>query len=259
MEMTPAQKKLVTDHIAVAEAQAVKVWRTAQHALELDELKSLAYMGLVMAAVRWETYCAERGYDPAALQYFVPYVQRRSRGAVMDAIRSADWANRSLRARYKLLENAGLHQGASEAVLASRSGLTIAEVRSTKLGMSRRPVSLDQMVEWRSSSHEKDRGSPEALVLDSVESAESSARARELLNVTVQAFQELDELSQTVLALRYFSGIEIKEVAVRTGLTESRASHIHTDAVLKIHAALKTTALGERMQDVVDGGASEAG
>ena len=246
MEMTPAQKKLVTDHIAVAEAQAVKVWRTAQHALELDELKSLAYMGLVMAAVRWEIYCAERGYDPAALQYFVPYVQRRSRGAVMDAIRSADWANRSLRARYKLLENAGLHQGASEAVLASRSGLTIAEVRSTKLGMSNRPVSLDV------------KASGEAA-WSTHETVESSVLATELMTAMVRAFEELDELSQTVLALRYFSGIEIKEVAVRTGLTESRASHIHTDAVLKIHAALKTTALGERMQDVVDGGASEAG
>lgn len=234
--MTPDQQQLVLDHINIAEMAAVRVWKTAQHALELDELKSLAYLGLVHAAVRWEPYCEERGFDPEQLQFFVPFAQRRSEGAVRDAIRTADWANRSLRTRHKMLLEAGLERGASEREMATKSGLSVAEVRSTKLGMARKPVSLDV---------------PEIELGGQPGTVESSALATELLQATVEAVRQLDEVSQTVIVLRYYSGMEIKEVAAQMGLTESRASHIHTNAVLKVHEIQKQTAMGERPVQII--------
>jgi len=135
-----------------------------------------------------------------------------------------------------MLQEAGLERGATETEMASKSGLSMAEVRSTKLGMARRPVSLD--------TSEVDVGGAPGTV-------ESSVLATELLKSTVAAVEQLDEVSQTVIALRYYSGMEIKEVAAQMGLTESRASHIHTDAVLKVHEVLKQTAMGERNVEII--------
>lgn len=54
---------MIAEHLPLAQALAQKVWRQAPHALDLDELKGIANLGLVAAADRWHPYCAERSYE----------------------------------------------------------------------------------------------------------------------------------------------------------------------------------------------------
>ena len=75
--MNPEIRKLVIDMLGQAKSEAWKVYSAAPHALDLDDLTSLAYTGLMMAAVRWPLYCAERGFSPGCGQvpcavYFAP-------------------------------------------------------------------------------------------------------------------------------------------------------------------------------------------
>lgn len=213
---------LIHEYHGLAQSLAQQVWRTAPHALELDELRGIANLGLVSAARRWESYCAEKNFDPNALEYFKPFVVRRVHGSLIDAIRSADWATRSLRARSKALQDAGQDKGVPEKELALRAGMTVQEVRNTIRGMAQRPVSL------------------EAEELDPVagRGVESDAFASDLLGTMVGTIRDLEIEQQVVLTLHYFQGLQLQQVARTMGISESRASQLHASAVLAVHEAM---------------------
>ncbi len=215
---------LISQYMPLTQTLARQVWRTAPHALDLDELTGIAYLGLVQAGRRWNNYCAEKGYDPNALQFFKPFVVQRVRGALIDAIRASDWATRSLRTRAKALQEAGQDRGLSEKELAERSGMSVQDVRNTIRGMASRPVSL------------------EAEELDPVGGAgvESDAFTSGVLGTVVGTIRDLEPEMQVVLTLHYFKGLQLQEVAKAMGISESRASQLHAQAVLAVHAEMVT-------------------
>jgi RNA polymerase sigma factor FliA len=222
----PPMYTLIEQYMGLAQSLAQQVWRTAPHALELDEMRGIAYLGLVGAAHRWEPYCAEKGYSPEALEYFRPFVVRRVHGALIDAIRSSDWATRSLRTRAKALQNAGQDRGATDRELAQRTGMSVAEVRSTLRGMAQRPVSLEA----------------EELDPRTTDTVESSAFTTIVLSTVVTTIRELPGEQQAVLTLHYYRGMQLQDVAKTLGVSESRASALHADAVLAVHARMLTAA-----------------
>lgn len=224
---------LIREYMPLAQSLAQQTWRTAPHALELDELRGIAYLGLVSAAKRWEAYCLENDFSPDALQYFKTFVVRRVHGAMIDAIRSADWATRSLRTRAKMLQAAGQEEGLNDRELAERTGMSVSDVRHTIRGMSLRPVSL------------------EAEELDPIakRDVESSVFTTSVLTTVVGTIRDLDPDQQVVLALHYFQGIQLQEVARIMGLSESRVSQLHAKAVLTVHAEMVDAAQHERESD----------
>lgn len=221
---------LIHQYMPLAQSLAQQKYRTAPHALELDELRGIAYEGLVTAARRWESYCEENGFSPDALHYFKTFIVRRIQGAMMDAIRAADWATRSLRTRAKALQAAGQEHGLTDRELADRSGLSVAEVRHTIRGMSMRPVSL------------------EAEELDPVASrdVEGHVFTSRLLHTVTMTIRDLDPEQQVVLALHYFEGIQLQEVAKVMGVSESRVSQLHAKAVLAVHGQMMSAAQQDR-------------
>lgn len=221
--MTVDVDQLIMEYLGLSRALAKQQYRTAPHALELDELTGIAYLGLVSAAKRWQKYCAEKGYDPNALQFFKPFVVQRVRGALIDAIRASDWATRSLRTRAKALQEAGQDKGVSEQELAVRSGMSLKEVRSTIQDMSqRRPMSI------------------EAEELDPMQGGgvESDAFTSSVLGSVVEAIRDLEPEQQVVLTLHYFKGLQLQQVAKAMGISESRASQLHARGVLAVHQSM---------------------
>jgi len=225
----PRMLPLIEHYLGLAQSLAQQVWRTAPHALDLDELRAIASLGLVDAADRWHPYCERNNFDPGRVEFFRPFVVRRVHGALIDALRSADWATRSLRTRAKALQEAGSDRGLPETELAERAGMTVAEVRATVRGMAQRPVSL------------------EAVELDPAcgHDVESSVAARHILGEVVAAVRGLDRDQQTVVALHYHRGLQLQEVARTMGITESRASQLHAEAVLTIHTVMVAAAGGD--------------
>lgn len=217
--MLTSKEELIETHLGLAQSLAQQVWRSAPHALELDEMRAIANFGLVDAADRWLPYCEKRDFDPNRLEYFKPFVVRRVRGALIDAIRASDWATRSLRTRAKQLQDASSGKVLSYSELARRTGMTEAEVRSTERGMSRRPVSLEA----------------EELELGSEQDVESSVFTQMMLTRVVSTIQRLDADQQVVLALHYFHGMQLQAVAAEMGVSESKASQLHASAVLAVH------------------------
>jgi RNA polymerase sigma factor for flagellar operon FliA len=218
-EVSARVSELVAGMMPQARVEAYKVWQRAPHALELDELHAIALKGLAEAAARWQVYCAEKGHDPRAFEYFPAYVLARMRGAMLDNLRSQDWVTRSDRTRAKAIRDAGQDRGASEAELARA---TVPEVRSTLAAVSARPVSID------AEPHD---------VADEAD-VESQAVVSEVLAAVSAVTSSLPPDVQVMLALRYYAGRTIADAAAAVGMEPGEAGRAHTRAILSIHDAM---------------------
>src|SRR5882724_5493703 len=99
--LKPYLMKAIEERAGFARSFGIKRYNTAPHALDKDEMISVAYWGLCDAARRWEKYCDAKGFRSDAMNYFTTYAYYRIKGAVEDFIRQQDWATRSLRERSK--------------------------------------------------------------------------------------------------------------------------------------------------------------
>lgn len=240
VKLNDFELKLVKDHMVLAQSVASQKYRTAPHALDLDDLRSLAYMGLVEAASRWFKYCESRGYDPNDTQFFVIYARPRIAGSIYDKLRSDDWATRALREKSKRLREAGSEEGISREELAERTGMTEQEIHEVVAGMNRAPVSLNSL--------DMDDQDPERKVayhaeLAATEDIEQDFTVSELLGSFADAIMKLPALHQVIIALRYYQGLELKKISVALDIPDALTSQIHTESVLKLLEHLKTTAL----------------
>lgn len=213
---------LIQDNLGMAEAISVNIWKSAPHALEIDELKSTAYEGLVQAASRWRAYCERNEYDPKAYNFFKVYAASRIRGAIYDAIRKNDWSSRTLRAKSRLLKDAGQDSGVTVAELAERTGMTETEVTKTMVRMAAKPVSLQAA----------------SVDCEDSQSLEGTLFEQDIRAATVEAIGKLPFEYQLVLAMHYYENKELKVVAAELNITDAKASHLHTRAVLAIREAM---------------------
>lgn len=213
---------LIETHLGMAEAISVNVWKTAPHALDIDELRSLAFFGLTQAAARWRPYCDENGYDSKAYNFFKGFASSRIRGAIYDAIRSNDWTTRTLRGKSKQLKEAGQDNGATVSEMAERTGMSEQEVSRTLARMAAKPVSLQAA----------------SVDCEDIETTEGSIFEQDVRAATVEAIEKLPFEYQLVLAMHYYEGKELKIVASELKITDARASNLHTKAVLAVREAM---------------------
>jgi len=237
--LDPEIRRLVTEMLPQARSEAWKVYSAAPHALDLDDLTSLAFTGLTMAAHRWAAYCSERGFSPGCGQdpcaepqscgtrYFAAYSLRRIRGAMLDELRSADWVTRSMRARARALRDAGQDLGRTEDELAAATGLTVKQVRDTLAGVAARPVSFDALAADGAPHDVPDPGD-----------TESQAAVAGILAAVVRAMDGLDAETRVILALRYHRGLDFARIAELLRTDEQRVAGLHNAGVLAIHAVM---------------------
>jgi RNA polymerase sigma factor FliA len=214
--------ELVADIYPSARPEAYRVWQRAPHALEMDELEALALSGLAAAAARWPRYCAERGHDPAAFQFFYAYALRRMRGSMLDYLRSQDWVTRSARTKAKALREAGQDRGLSDAELARATGMDIAEVRATNAAVSARPVSIDA----------------EPYDVAGSDDVEGQAVVSQVLAAMSGVIGRLDDRERVIMALRYYHNMTVPELAAYVGVTPDEAVRLHQEVILECHAEM---------------------
>jgi RNA polymerase sigma factor FliA len=228
---------LIVEHLSLARDIAIREWRTATHVLKQDDMISLAYMGLVDAADRWEPYCAKNEYDPSATQYFKVFASLRIRGTIRDHIRKEDWATRTVRSKAKLLKNAGQDEGLPVQELADKTGLSVAEINKVNARLSAKPVSL----EAHFSNNDSEGVSINPELRDDIDT-EGSAFSRTMISIFVDTLKQLPFEVQVILSLKYYKNLELKRVAEELELPEARISQLHASGVLAIKSALTEAA-----------------
>jgi len=194
--------------------------------IDMDDLVSWGVVGLLDAIDK---------YDPSKEALFSTYAQFRIRGAVLDHLRSLDWIPRSVRHKAAVIEKAtreleGAHgRPATEDEVAAHLGLTLGEYQDllSKVG----EMALFSIDDFGAGGGEVRFG---AEVLGDEEDPARAMLRSERVRLLAEAIRRLPEREQTVISLYYQEDLTMKEVGQVLGLTESRVSQIHSQAVLRL-------------------------
>ena len=198
--------------------------------IERDDLVNTAMIGLFDALEK---------YDEGRGTKFETYAIWRIKGAVLDELRSLDWASRTTRRKAREIERVcqtldqKLGRAATEQEMADAMGFSLhefvrllEEVRGTVL------LSLDQGMQI-DDDHElagladiiEDKTAVDTLRI--LEDEESKRLVLEMIN-------GLTEQERLVVALYYYEEMTLKEIGETLQISESRVSQIHTKAVLRL-------------------------
>jgi RNA polymerase sigma factor (sigma-70 family) len=72
--------------------------------------------------------------------------------------------------------------------------------------------------------------------------AEESRFEMEILNRFAKEIESLEPIYQVIIALHYYEELDLKKIAAKLNLAESKVSRLHTIAILTIHEQLKELA-----------------
>jgi RNA polymerase sigma factor FliA len=214
--------------------------------VDREDLARAGALGLVEAARRYDD---DRGVP------FERFAAQRIRGAILDAVRAADWAPRSVRTLARRLE-------AAEQRLASQLGRVPnpAEM-ADELGISRAELDRLQDRMFRSVvlalEHEVTDDSDEDLTLvdvltdpNSIEPLEE-LETRELLGYLRDAVELLPERQRLVIVGYFLEGRTSQELARFLGVTESRISQLRSEALEMLREGIESQYGPDRADDTV--------
>ncbi len=223
---TPEVEALVRDNLAlVGHIVRETMTRLPAH-IGRDDLTSAGMTALVLSA---------QGYDESRGVPFARFAAIRIRGALVDELRSMDWASRSVRGRAREVETARnqlavtLGRSPRPQEVAETLGFSVSELGSIDADVHRASVlSLQGFAPETGAAMVADaqRG-PEQLVLD-----------REQLGYLHDAIAELPERLRHVVQAYFFEQRQMADIAAELGVTESRISQLHTKAVLRLRSRL---------------------
>jgi RNA polymerase sigma factor FliA len=208
-------------------------------AMDSDDVLSAGTVGLLHAIDR---------FDPEQGVRFETYALQRIRGAIIDTIRSLSPLSRGAGRRARLLDetNAALAQVLGRVPthdeLARELGVDIQELGRMMLESAHVIVSLDG-----SNSGGDDDGDVQSLrdLLHNPNQASTDelVEENELVERLSVAIDSLPPRDRLVLNLYYHEELTLKEISRVIDVSESRVSQIHTAAVMKLRALLRTQPL----------------
>lgn len=182
-------------------------------------------------------------YKPEAAASFESYAILRIRGAILDAVRSLDPIGRAGRQDARAIQGAirdlqhELGHSPTETEIAARLCVTVVRYRERLRAASVVTISLD---EGKAGDNDDDSimladNAPDP---NAVDPAEETAR-RDAIAFLIQKFGRLGERSRQVLALYYRDELTFKRIGRVLAMSESRASQIHTEAILALRSRLR--------------------
>jgi RNA polymerase sigma factor for flagellar operon FliA len=217
---------LVEEHLELVRHVVMQVAVHFPRYVDRQELARAGALGLVEAA---------RRYDPSRGVPFDRYAARRIRGAILDSVRAADWAPRSVRTLGRKLEQIEQQLAAAGGEPATSGGVAAA------LGLSEKELHRLRDRVFRSVvlalEHVVADADAEGLTLvdvladrTAVEPAEE-LETRELLGYLRDAVSLLPERHRIVVVGYFLEGRTSLELATLLGVTESRVSQIRSESL----------------------------
>ena len=231
-QLAQVRHDLVVKWMGLAQGIAMRFWKKAPSVIDREEVLSVAYQGLVVAADRFDFDFRppdDPQYDP--LLAFPAYARTRITGTVQDWMRKMDHVPRRQRQTYRDIQQHA--PGRTPEETAEILGLDVGRVRAVTRAVLNPPISLNEMQDTRS-------------VEDTTPAAEGSAEGAAFTRMVQDAvgaiYLEMDPLQKSVLALRYYSGFDFPRIAATLGVPTSTVKVVHQEAVVLVHAAMLDTA-----------------
>ncbi|MCW2527133.1 MAG: polymerase sigma 70 [Pseudonocardiales bacterium] len=211
--------RLVEDNLQLVRSLVAHRMRSLPAHVDRDDLMSAGITALVVSA---------QSFDPTRAVPFTQFAKIRIAGALVDELRSTDWATRSVRCRARELEAATsqlvvtLGRAPSREEIAEAMHMTPQGVDLLRSDLVRaRVLSLqDRNTEPAGYLPADDADGPESLIL-----------LREKLGYLYDAIAELPDRMRLIVIAYFFHQRQMCDIAVELDITQSRVSQICSEAI----------------------------
>jgi len=220
---------LIERHVSLVKKIAQHLMGRLPASIQTEDLMQAGMLGLLEAA---KNYNADKGAS------FETYASIRVRGAMLDEIRKNDWTPRSVHRNTRKI---------SEAVrqIENKTGRDARDVEvASSLALSLKDY--HQMLQDSNGSKIfgfEDIGIQEDSVSESVAGLSTSPleglQHEDFRRNLAKGIEGLPERERLVLTLYYEEELNLREVGEVLGVSESRASQIHSQAMLRLQSRLK--------------------
>ncbi|BCB96454.1 RNA polymerase sigma factor for flagellar operon [Dissulfurispira thermophila] len=202
--------------------------------LSVEDLVSAGVVGLLEAIER---------YDPSMNATLSTFADFRIRGAIIDEIRSMQWASKDARKKLEEVRNAYMeieksyNRLATDEEVAEKLDITLDELYKTlsiantmnmmsleDLGINKDGKSLD-ILECISKEDERD-------IVDVL-------NLKELKSVLGKAIDGLPDNERLVVTLYYFEELTMKEIGKILNISESRVCQLHGKVLVKLKSIME--------------------
>jgi RNA polymerase sigma factor for flagellar operon FliA len=224
-----AKDQLIIHYIDLVKIIAGKLYIQYNHNVEFEDLVSNGIIGLIDAVEK---------FDPSKNIKFETYANFRIRGSIIDQIRNLDWIPRSLRQKYKQLEE--VHDRLSLKTTGEVTSAMVAE----ELGMTEDELSklYGEVTTFSVVSLEEKltENANFSVTNENIEFIpEASVGKKETERILIERIDQLPERERLIISLYYYSELTYKEIADVLSISESRISQLHTKAILKLREGIE--------------------
>nr|WP_223871907.1 RNA polymerase sigma factor FliA [Yersinia pestis] len=221
-------------YVPLVRHEALRLQVRLPASVELDDLLQAGGIDLLNAVER---------YDALQGTAFTTYAVQRIRGAMLDELRSRDWAPRSVRRNAREVASAmqqveqRVGRPATEQEVAQVLDIGLVEYRQILLDTNN--SQLFSYDEWR-----EEHGESVEPLLEGHEDANPLKHLLEgnLRQRVIDAIEALPEREKMVLTLYYQEELNLKEIGAVLEVGESRVSQLHSQAIKRLRARLNNDA-----------------
>jgi len=229
-----AREALIIRHMRIVKYIAGRMAIHIPSSIDMDDLVGWGVLGLMEAVEK---------YDHTQDIKFTTYASIRVRGAILDQIRSLDWAPRSLRAMARKVANARdvlrqeQGQEPTNEAIAQKLGTTEDEVDETVAQLQTAQVLSLQ--DYIPSGDDGVSRKLDVTVDDRAPTPNMGLLEKERQDQIARVILELPDQQQKVLNLYYFEELTLKEIGVVLEVSESRVCQIHSAAMKTLRKVVR--------------------
>jgi RNA polymerase sigma factor for flagellar operon FliA len=226
---------LLSTHAPLVKRLAYQLKAKLPPSVEVDDLIQAGMIGLLDAITRYE--------DTHGAQ-FETYAIQRIRGSMLDELRNSDWLPRGVRQSMRKVEEAiqslqqRLGRPPTETEVAKQLKLPLVEYQDLLAESGgHQLVYYEDFHDAESKEHFLDRYTSDV----SGDPLQSLLRG-DFRATVINAIDALPDREKLLMGLYYEQELNLKEVGAVMGVSESRVSQLHTQAVARLRAFLREKA-----------------